>query len=148
MVSIIAILNISSDKTLRLTLGKYSTMKMIPLFKCRNLRQAVGFYTNVLDFRLKYPEATADDGVIDLISEFGELQLTMYESERLFGSVVNVWVDDVDSRFKYYVSRGLDTSAKKESPVHKGPTDQTWGTREFYITDTDGNTLRFCQPQR
>ena len=122
-------------------------MKMIPLFKCRNLRQAVGFYTNVLDFRLKYPEATADDGVIDLISEFGELQLTVYESDRLFGSVVNVWIDDVDSRFKYYVSRGLDTSAKRESPVHQGPTDQTWGTREFYITDIDGNTLRFCQPQ-
>ncbi|WP_432327650.1 hypothetical protein ACRQ5D_30765 [Mucilaginibacter sp. P25] len=36
----------------------------------------------------------------------------------------------------------------KESPVHQGPTDQTWGTREFYVTDTDGNTLRFCQRQR
>jgi len=122
-------------------------MKMIPLFKCRDLHQAVGFYTNVLDFRLKYPEATADDGVIDLISEFGELQLTVYESDHLFGSVVNVWVNDMDSRFTYYLSRGLDTSVKKESPVHQGPTDQTWGTREFYVTDTDGNTLRFCQRQ-
>jgi catechol 2,3-dioxygenase-like lactoylglutathione lyase family enzyme len=148
MLSITTILNISSYKSLRLTLNKYFTMKMIPLFKCRNLRQAVNFYTNVLDCRLKYPEETADDGVVDLISEFGELQLTSHESERLFGSVVNVWVDGVDSRFKYYVSRGLDTSAKKESPVHQGPTDQTWGTREFYVTDTDGNTLRFCQPQR
>ncbi|MFC0513806.1 glyoxalase superfamily protein [Mucilaginibacter angelicae] len=121
-------------------------MKMIPLFKCRNLRQAVGFYTNVLDFRLKYPEETADDGVVNLISEFGELQLTAYENDRLFGSVVNVWVDDVDSRFTKYRSRGLDISGKKESPVHQGPTDQTWGTREFYVTDIDGNTLRFCQP--
>lgn len=120
---------------------------MIPLFKCRDLKRSVGFYTNVLNFRLKYPEETADDGVVDLISEFGELQLTVYESDRLFGSVVNVWVDDVDSRFKFYVSRGLDTSEKKNSPVHQGPTDQTWGTREFYVTDIDGNTLRFCQPQ-
>ena len=140
--------NISSNKSLGLTLSKYFTMKMIPLFKCQSLRQAIGFYTNVLDFRFKYPEATNDDGVVDLISEFGELQLTVYESDRLFGSVVNVWIDDVDSRFTYYVSRGLDTSAKKESPVHQGPTDQTWGTREFYVTDTDGNTLRFCQRQR
>ncbi len=121
---------------------------MIPLFKCRDLKQSVGFYTNVLNFRLKYPEETADDGVVDLINEFGELQLTVYESDRLFGSVVNVWVDDVDGRFKFYVSRGLDTTEKKNSPVHQGPTDQTWGTREFYVTDTDGNTLRFCQPQR
>lgn len=120
---------------------------MIPLFKCRSLRQAVGFYTNVLDFRLKYPEETADDGVVDLISEFGELQLTAHESERLFGSVVNVWVDDVDSRFAKYLAHGLDISGKENSPVHQGPTDQTWGTREFYVTDIDGNTLRFCQPQ-
>lgn len=148
MVASTVIFNISSDKSLKLTLCKYFTMKMIPLFKCRDLRQAVGFYTNVLDFRLKYPEATADDGVIDLVSEFGELQLTVYERDRLFGSVVNVWIDDVDSQFKVYVSRGLDTSDKEGSPVHQGPTDQTWGTREFYVTDIDGNTLRFCQPQR
>jgi len=60
-------------------------MKAIPLFKCRDIKIAIAFYTGVLDFELKYP-------------------------------------DDL------------------------GPTDQTWGTREFYVTDADGNTLRFCQP--
>jgi hypothetical protein len=30
--------------------------------------------------------------------------------------------------------------------VHEGPIDQTWGTREFYVEDLDGNTLRFTQP--
>jgi len=29
--------------------------------------------------------------------------------------------------------------------VHLGPVDQTWGTREFYVTDLEGNTLRFMQ---
>ena len=29
--------------------------------------------------------------------------------------------------------------------VHEGPIDQTWGTREFYVDDPDGNTLRFTQ---
>jgi hypothetical protein len=29
--------------------------------------------------------------------------------------------------------------------VHAGPIDQTWGTREFYVDDPDGNTLRFTQ---
>jgi len=37
-------------------------------------------------------------------------------------------------------SAGLDTSRQSGSPV-----DQTWGTREFYVTDPDGNTLRFRQ---
>lgn len=29
--------------------------------------------------------------------------------------------------------------------VHEGPIDQTWSTREFYVDDPDGNTLRFTQ---
>ncbi len=52
---------------------------------------------------------------------------------------------DVDELFKSYLARGLDTSRKAASPVHQGPVDQTWGKREFYVTDPDGNTLRFGQ---
>jgi len=121
-------------------------MKMIPLFKCRNLKDAVDFYTRILDFELKYADPSANDwGGADLINNDVELQLTTYESDTLYGSVVNIWVDDVDSLFSKYVERGLDTSHKKNSPVHQGPLDQTWGTREFYVTDSDGNTLRFCR---
>ncbi len=121
-------------------------MKMIPLFKCRNLKDAVDFYTCILDFELKYADPAANDwGGADLINTDVELQLTTYESDTLYGSVVNVWVDDVDGLFNKYLERGLDTSHKKNSPVHQGPLDQTWGTREFYVTDTDGNTLRFCR---
>lgn len=29
--------------------------------------------------------------------------------------------------------------------VHEGPINQSWGTREFYVDDPDGNTLRFTQ---
>lgn len=121
-------------------------MKMTPLFKCRNMKNAVDFYTRILDFKLKYAEASTNDWVVDLINnDSAELQLTVLESDNLFGSVVNVWVDDVDGLFHKYLERGLDTSNKKNSPVHQGPLDQTWGTREFYVTDDDGNTLRFCK---
>jgi catechol 2,3-dioxygenase-like lactoylglutathione lyase family enzyme len=120
-------------------------MKMIPLFKCRNMKDAIAFYTGILDFKLKYKEASADDWVVDLVNENIELQLTVLESDNLLGSVVNVWVEDVDSLFKKYLDRGLDVSNKEGSPVHQGPIDQTWGTREFYVTDRDGNTLRFCK---
>ena len=36
---------------------------------------------------------------------------------------------------------------KPDAPkvVHEGPVDQTWNTREFYVEDPDGNTLRFTQ---
>jgi hypothetical protein len=75
-----------------------------------------------------------------------EFQITTFESDRLFGSVTYVYVDDVDALFAKFKHRGLDTSHKPNSPVHQGPVDQTWGRREFYVTDADGNTLRFCQP--
>jgi len=109
------------------------------------MKDALDFYTGILDFKLKYTEASVNDWVVDLINEGAELQLTVLESDNLFRSVANVWVDDVDSLFNKYFERGLDSSNKKNSPVHQGPIDQTWGTREFYVTDHDGNTLRFCK---
>ena len=52
-------------------------MKMIPLFKCRNLKDAVDFYTRILDFELKYADPSANDwGGADLINNGVELQLT------------------------------------------------------------------------
>lgn len=119
-------------------------MKFIPLFKVRDMRAAIRYYTEVLDFVMTWPEDTPDSPVVDLGHDEMELQLTTHESDRLFGSVINVFVSDVDALFAKYKSRGLDTN-KPGSPVHQGPTDQTWGRREFYVTDADGNTLRFCQ---
>ncbi|RFS17698.1 glyoxalase superfamily protein [Emticicia sp. C21] len=120
-------------------------MKLIPLFKVRNMQEAIDFYTKVLDFKQKYPEETADDPVVDLINDGAELQLTEHESETLYGSVVNIPVTDIDERFQCYLDRGLNISGKPNSPVHQGPVDQTWGAREFYVTDPSGNTLRFRQ---
>jgi catechol 2,3-dioxygenase-like lactoylglutathione lyase family enzyme len=119
-------------------------MKIVPLFKCSNMKEAIAFYTGILDFELKYPGASSDDWVLDLVNGDAELQLTILEGDYLFGSVANIWVSNIDTLFSKYLERGLDTSNKKESPVHQGPTNQSWGTREFYVTDKDGNTLRFC----
>ncbi|MEO3402747.1 glyoxalase superfamily protein [Mucilaginibacter sp. CAU 1740] len=120
-------------------------MQIIPLFKVSDMRAAIRYYTEVLDFVMTWPDDTADSPVVDLGHEQTELQITTYENERLFGSVVYVYTTNVDALFTKYKSRGLDTSGKSNSPVHQGPVDQTWGRREFYVTDADGNTLRFCQ---
>jgi catechol 2,3-dioxygenase-like lactoylglutathione lyase family enzyme len=52
-------------------------------------------------------------------------------------------VNNIDNVFKKFVERGLDNSA-----VHRGPVNQTWGVREFYVADPDGNTLRFGEQTR
>lgn len=109
------------------------------------MQASIDFYTQVLDFRQKYPEETADDWVVDLMLGEAELQLTRAESDNLYGSVINIVINDIDERFQRYLDRGLDVSTKLNSPVHQGPINQTWGAREFYVGDPSGNTLRFRQ---
>jgi catechol 2,3-dioxygenase-like lactoylglutathione lyase family enzyme len=121
-------------------------MKMIPIFRCTNMKKAIAFYTGILDFELKEPGASADDWVVALINGEAELLLTSLEGDQKIGIAANVEVTDIDNLFEKYLKRGLDTSNKEGSPVHQGPIDQSWGNREFYVTDSDGNTLRFLQP--
>jgi catechol 2,3-dioxygenase-like lactoylglutathione lyase family enzyme len=121
-------------------------MKMISLFRCRNMQAAIAFYTGILDFELKEPGASADDWVVLLKNGDAELMLTILEGDQQMGIAANVLVEDIDGLFKKYVQRGLDTSGRENSPVHQGPLNQSWGNREFYVTDADGNTLRFVQP--
>jgi len=118
-------------------------MKVVPIIKCRNMAKSLDFYTKILDFELKYPDSITDP-VINLVNGDAEIQLSTMRGDSLFGCAVNVYVDDVDTLFAKYVSRGLDTSGNRRSPVHQGPLNQTWGTREFYVDDPNGNTLRFA----
>lgn len=121
-------------------------MKMIPIFRCRSMKEAISFYTGILDFELKEPGASPDDWVVALINGDAELILTSLEGDQKIGIATNVQVQDIDSLFEKYIKRGLDTSNRENSPVHQGPFNQSWGNREFYVTDADGNTLRFLQP--
>ena len=119
-------------------------MKAIPIVRVKDMRVSLKFYTNVLDFQVKYPGSVVDDPVVTIVNGNAELMLSICDG--VFGSPVYIRVEYVDRLFGKYLARGLDTSRKKESPVHQAPIDQTWGMREFYVNDPDGNTLRFCMP--
>src|SRR5688572_24604145 len=112
-------------------------MKMIPIFRCTDMKKAIAFYTGILDFKLKEQGASADDWVVALENGDAELILTSLEGDQKIGIAANVLVNDIDNLFKKYLKRGLDPSHKENSPVHQGPLDQSWGNREFYVTDAD-----------
>lgn len=120
-------------------------IKMVPIFRCRNMQVAITFYTGILDFQLKDQDVSAEDWVVALVNGDAELMLTSLEGDQKMGIAANVLVMDIDQLFEKYADRGLDTSGRENSPVHQGPLNQSWGTREFYVTDPDGNTLRFVQ---
>ena len=115
-------------------------MKFVPLLHCRNMREAVDFYTSLLGFEIHEGD-TPEDVVVDLYQGEAVLQLSTIDGRPQIA--VNVIVDDVDVVWAGLLSRGFNPPDRPESPVHRGPLDQTWGSREFYIDDPDGNTLRF-----
>jgi catechol 2,3-dioxygenase-like lactoylglutathione lyase family enzyme len=116
--------------------------QLVPILSITDLERSLRFYTEVLDFTVAPWDADLSSPVIDLLREGTKFQLTLL-GEVPPGIAFNVEVEDVDELFRSYKARGLDTSTKPNSPVHQGPLDQSWGTREFYVTDPDGNTLRF-----
>jgi catechol 2,3-dioxygenase-like lactoylglutathione lyase family enzyme len=127
------------------------SMKIVPVIKCSDLQRSVDFYTVTLDFERKWPgndEREMANGVIDLSRDGAELQLSRHAGDGVFGSVNRVFVNDVDERYITFRRRGLDTTQRPESPIHTAPVDQTWGLREFAVTDPDGNNLCFCAAKK
>ena len=117
-------------------------MAIIPVVRCRDMKISLPFYTGVLDFiRIDGDE---DSGYAVLSRAGDRLFLSTGAGDGEFGQAVVVMTEDVDALWAKFRSRG-HVPPDREGPVHQGPTDQTWGTREFYVDDPDGNTLRFTQ---
>jgi catechol 2,3-dioxygenase-like lactoylglutathione lyase family enzyme len=119
---------------------------IVPTFRCRSMREAVAFYTEVLDFDHAGTWPASGDPSFSILRRNGdELHLSSHRGDGAYGSVAVVLTQDADALLQKYRGRGLSQPAKSDSPVHQGVVEQTWGTREFYVDDPSGNTLRFVQ---
>jgi catechol 2,3-dioxygenase-like lactoylglutathione lyase family enzyme len=124
-------------------------MAIIPQIRCREFARAFDFYTKTLDF--DYVEgdepASAKDAAFCVLSREGD-QVFLSNFDGGTRSVIAIMTNDVDAVFRKLRARGLQTPGDPSVPaeeVHQGPLNQTWGTREFYVEDPDGNSLRFTQ---
>jgi catechol 2,3-dioxygenase-like lactoylglutathione lyase family enzyme len=122
-------------------------MAIVPVLHCRKIDASVAFYTAVLDFETVSGDTAADDPAYRVLARLGDyLILSSHSGDSRPGQAVVVTSDDVDADWQRFRARGLvPAKPAEDSPVHAGPLDQTWGTREFYVDDPDGNTLRFTQ---
>ncbi len=121
-------------------------MPIIPTIRCRDIESAVSFYTGTLDFVLVDGDPAGGDPAFCVLGRGADrIFLSSHAGDGCFGQAVVVLTDEVDALFRRYLDRGLVTPGDPNSPVHEGPVDQTWGTREFYVDDPDGNSLRFVQ---
>ena len=121
-------------------------MAIIPTVRTHDLARSVDFYTRVLDFEVRREWSVLTDPGFAWLTRRGDvLHLSSHGGDGGAGQAIVIEVAEVDALFQTYRARGLDPSAQSDSPVHQGPLDQTWGTREFYVDDPDGNTLRFTR---
>jgi hypothetical protein len=66
------------------------------------------------------------------------LHVSSFSGDGVSGGVVNLIVEEVDALHEELVGRGVR--------IDTGPVDQTWGNREMYVKDADGNSIRFIRP--
>lgn len=108
----------------------------------------MAFYTGILDFEYADGDDDLTDPCFAVLSRDGDqLILSSHSGDGTFGQAIAITTNDIDGLVRKLWARGLVTPGNPDAPehVHEGPIDQTWGTREFYVDDPDGNTVRFIQ---
>jgi uncharacterized glyoxalase superfamily protein PhnB len=111
----------------------------IPVLRVSSTAAAQDFYCARLGFRLEFAHrgdpAQADPCYMGISRDGVWIHLSSFFGDGVAGGVVNLVVDDVDALYREFVGKGVAIAVE--------PVDQTWGTREMYVKDADGNCLRF-----
>jgi catechol 2,3-dioxygenase-like lactoylglutathione lyase family enzyme len=97
-------------------------MKIVPVIKTSDLQRSLLFYTEILDFERKWPgyeDREMANGVIDLVRDGAEVQLSRHAGDGVFGSVNRVFVDDVDELFAcgVWIRRGVPSLLFTPDPL-------------------------------
>jgi catechol 2,3-dioxygenase-like lactoylglutathione lyase family enzyme len=120
---------------------------MVPIVKVTDIERAIEFYCGTLGFVQDFSYSAADGPTYVAISLDGhQVHLSAFDGDGRTGTAAYCYVDDIDALFSRFLARGMKTPGNAASPVENGPVLQTWGMREFYVRDPDGNTLRFGSP--
>jgi catechol 2,3-dioxygenase-like lactoylglutathione lyase family enzyme len=113
----------------------------IPLLHVSNSAAAERFYCDRLGFRREFAHrldnSKPDPCYMGLSRDGVWLHLSSFSGDGRSGGVANLIVEDVDALHAELVAKGVR--------IDTGPVDQTWGTREMYVKDEDGNSIRFIE---
>lgn len=116
--------------------------QVIPVLHMTNADATEQFYCGRLGFRLEFQvpaSATKRDPCYMGVARDGAvLHLSSQAGDSVVGGVVYFISDDVDTLHEEFVAKNVR--------IHIAPMDQTWGMRELYVLDPDGNSVRFGAP--
>ncbi len=115
--------------------------RAIPVLHVSSSAKAEDFYCTRLGFRLdfacRFDDARPDPCYMGFTRDGASLHVSSFSGDGVSGGVVYLLVDDVDVLRAELVA--------KDVAIDTGPIDQTWGNREMYVKDSDGNCIRFVQ---
>jgi uncharacterized glyoxalase superfamily protein PhnB len=113
----------------------------IPLLHVSSSNEAEDFYCNRLGFKREFAhrvnDAKPDPCYMGVSRDGVWLHISSFSGDGVSGGVANLIVDNVDALHAEFVAKGVR--------IDLAPIDQTWGSREMYVKDADGNSIRFIQ---
>ena len=123
-------------------------MPIEPFIKSSNIKTSLEFYSDILDFNVVQapdPNPEAFLSAYALLEREGSfLHISEHSGDGVFGNVLYIRVKNLDATYQAFLNNGLQIQDK--AGITMEPVTQTWGMKEFYVTDPDGNQIRFGQP--
>lgn len=111
----------------------------IPVLHVSDSAAAEAFYCDALGFDIQFayrPSQTERDPCyLGLKRDGAWIHVSSFAGDAVAGGVVYLVVEDVDALYRSLHARGVG--------IDLVPTDQSWGNREMYVKDRDGNSIRF-----
>ena len=112
----------------------------IPVLHVTSSEAAEEFYCTGLGFAREFafrPEGANDPCYMGLVRDTARIHVSSFPGDGVSGSQVYLLVDDVDALH--------EELRRRQVAIDLPPTDQSWGNREMYVRDRDGNKIAFVQ---
>ncbi len=117
----------------------------IPVLHMTSAVAAEEFYCGLLGFQLEFEAGAGgtqrDPCYLGVSRDGALLHLSSHAGDGVVGNVALLIcrnAGEIDALHDEFVARGVR--------IHVEPVDQTWGMREMYVLDPDGNSVRFAAP--
>ena len=115
--------------------------RAIPVLHVTSATAAERYYCSGLGFTRRFAycpdEPKPDPCYMGLERDGVVFHISSFLGDGAPGGIATFVVDDLDGLHAELLGRGVAIDVE--------PTDQSWGVREMYVQDPDGNSIRFRQ---
>lgn len=116
-------------------------LEVQPIIGTRDVRRAIVFYTEKLDFQLAFQDSDQSPNYVGFRRDKVELHMQFQYEHEMSRTRLRFLTEDPDELFERLSQRGVECTPT-------GVSNTAWGTREFSLFDCDRNALTFYRHLR